>query len=231
MKKIVLLAWGLVTLSTAHAQDTIETAIGADVVSKYVWRGQELGHAAVQPTLGIGYKGFSLTGWGSLGITDASDDEELDITATYTTGRLSVGITDYWLSTPEARYFLYNAHCTSHVFEAGVSYDFGPLSAHWYTNFAGNDGVNKNGDRAYSSYVEIVVPFRLGGAEWTAQVGAVPFATTYYDAHGFALTNLSLQATKTIDITKTFALPLFAGITANPRAQKVYLVFGITLQP
>ena len=84
---------------------------------------------------------------------------------------------------------------------------------------------------AYSSYVEIVVPFRLGGADWTAQAGAVPFATTSYEANGFAVTNLSLRATKIIDITKTFSLPLFAGITANPCAQKAYFVFGLTLQP
>ncbi len=231
MKKTVLFAMGLVAVATTHAQNTIESTVSADVVSKYVWRGLELGHAAVQPTLGISYKGFSLTGWGSLGITDASDSEELDLTATYTVGGLTVGITDYWFNTPETRYFLYDARRTSHVFEAGVGYDFGLLSAHWYTNFAGNDGVNKNGDRAYSSYVEIVVPFRLGGADWTAQAGAVPFATTSYEANGFAVTNLSLRATKIIDITKTFSLPLFAGITANPCAQKAYFVFGLTLQP
>ena len=36
----------------------------------------------------------------------------------------------------------YSAHQTSHVFEANVGYDFGPHALNWYTNFAGNDGVN-----------------------------------------------------------------------------------------
>ena len=55
MKKIVLFALGLVASATAFAQDEIETTISGDVVSSYIWRGQDLGSAAVQPTLGVGY--------------------------------------------------------------------------------------------------------------------------------------------------------------------------------
>ena len=50
--------------------------------------------------------------------------------------------------------------------------------------------VNKDGDRAYSSYFEVSAPFTLGGCDWTATVGAVPFASSFYaDANGFAVTN------------------------------------------
>ena len=54
MKKIVLFAMGLVAVATTHAQNAIESTVSADVVSKYVWRGLELGDVAVQPTLGVG---------------------------------------------------------------------------------------------------------------------------------------------------------------------------------
>ena len=60
MKKIVLLAMGLVMSMTVIAQDEIETMISGDIVSSYIWRGQDLGSAAVQPTLGVGYKGLYL---------------------------------------------------------------------------------------------------------------------------------------------------------------------------
>ena len=56
MKKIVLLAMGLVLSSTALAQDKVETNIKADFVNEYIWRGLKLGDVAVQPTLGVGYK-------------------------------------------------------------------------------------------------------------------------------------------------------------------------------
>ena len=118
------------------------------------------------------------------------------------------------------------------MFEANIGYDFGLCALQWYTNFAGNDGVNKSGDRAYSSYVELSAPFKLGGADWTAAVGAVPYATSFYgEAGGFAVTNVSLKASKDINITKTFSVPVFAGIYANPSTEKAYLAFGFTLRP
>lgn len=230
MKKIVIIAMGLVASATALAQDKVEATIAADFVSQYIWRGLDCGNISVQPTLGIAYKGFSLSAWGSVGFK-SEDTKEFDLTASYTTGGLTVAVTDYWFDNPEPRYFYYNAHSTSHVFEASVAYDFGLLSAAWYTNFAGNDGLTPSGKRAYSSYVEVNAPFRLATCEWTGTVGAVPYATTFYDTSGFAVTNVALKASKDIKITDTFAIPLFAQVIANPSSQKAYFVVGFTLQP
>ena len=237
MKKIVLFAMGLVMSMTAFAQDSekIETTISGDVVSSYIWRGQDLGSAAVQPTLGVGYKGLSLTAWGSYGLVNTADTKEFDLTLAYTIGGLNIGVTDYWFDRggldPDGRYFKYDAHGTNHVFETNVGYDFGPLALQWYTNFAGNDGANKDGKRAYSSYVEVVVPFKLATVDWTATAGAVPWATTSYGTTGFAVTNLSLKATKDIKITDSFSIPVFGQVAGNPCSQKAYLVFGFTLRP
>ena len=230
MKKIVLFAMGLVASATALAQDKIEATIEADFVSKYIWRGQDCGDISIQPTLGIGYKGWSLSAWGSVGFK-SEDLKEFDLTASYSTGGLTVGVTDYWFNSPEERYFYYNAHSTSHVFEAFAVYDFGLLSAAWYTNFAGNDGLNKSGKRAYSSYFEVDAPFRLATCEWTGTLGVVPYATDFYDTSGFAVTNVALKATKDIKITDSFSVPLFAQVVANPCSQKAYFVFGFTLRP
>ena len=234
MKKIVLFAMGMVMGMTAFAQDEIKTTISGDIVSSYIWRGQDLGSVAIQPTLGVGYKGLSLTAWGSYGLTNPDDVKEFDLTLGYTIGGFNIGVTDYWFNAgldPDARYFMYEAHGTNHVFEANIGYDFGPASIQWYTNFAGNDGVNKDGKRAYSSYVEASVPFKLAAVDWSATAGAVPFATDFYGTSGFAVTNLTLKATKDIKVTDSFSIPIFGQVTANPCAQKAYLVFGFTLQP
>ena len=242
MKKIVLLAMGLVMSMTAMAQDEIEnenkveTTISGDIVSSYIWRGQDLGNVSLQPTLGIGYKGLSLTAWGSVGLTNSDDTKEFDLTLAYETGGFNIGITDYWFNAgldPENRYFMYNAHSTNHVFEANIGYDFGFASLQWYTNFAGNDGVNKSGKRAYSSYFEVNVPFKLATVDWTATAGAIPYATSFYNdwTSGFSVTNLALKATKDIKITDSFSIPVFGQVVANPRTQKAYLVLGFTLQP
>ena len=233
---------GLVMSMTAIAQDEIEseskieTTISGDIVSSYIWRGQDLGNVSLQPTLGIGYKGLSLTAWGSVGLTNSDDTKEFDLTLAYTTGGFNIGITDYWFNVgldPDNRYFMYNAHSTNHVFEANIGYDFGFASLQWYTNFAGNDGVNESGKRAYSSYVEASVPFKLATVDWTATVGVIPYATTFYNewTSGFSVTNLALKATKDIKITDSFSIPIFGQVVANPRSQKAYLVLGFTLQP
>ena len=178
------------------------------------------------------YKGFSLTGWGSVGLSKWDDTKEFDLTAAYTTGGFTIGITDYWFNSGDGRYFEYDSHKTAHVFEANIGYDFGPVALNWYTNFAGADGLNKDGDRAYSSYVEATAPFKLGGCDWAASIGAVPFATSFYgDANGFAVTNVSLKATKDLKITDSFSVPVFAQVAANPSTEKAYLVVGFTLQP
>ena len=234
MKKIVLFALGLVASATAFAQDEIETTISGDVVSSYIWRGQDLGSAAVQPTLGVGYKGLSLAAWGSYGIANPADTKEFDLTLGYSIGGFNIGVTDYWFDAgldPDGRYFKYDAHGTNHVFEATVGYDFGFASLQWYTNFVGNDGVNKDGKRAYSSYFEANIPFQLATVNWTATAGAVPFATTSYGTTGFAVTNVALKATKDIKVTDSFAIPIFGQVVANPCSQKAYLVLGFTLQP
>ena len=234
MKKIVLFAMGWAISMATLAQEKVETTICGDVVSSYIWRGQDLGNVSLQPTLGIGYKGLSLTAWGSVGLSDPADTKEFDLTLGYTIGGLNIGVTDYWFNSgldKANRYFKYDAHATNHVFEANIGYDFGLASLQWFTNFAGNDGANKDGKRAYSSYVELTVPFKLAAVDWTATAGAVPFSTDFYGTNGFAVTNLALKATKDIQVTEKFAVPVFGQVVANPCSQKAYLVVGFTLQP
>ena len=213
----------------ASAQEGLQTTINADVVNHYVWRGMELGNASVQPTLGIAWKGLSLSAWGSVGIARAEDMKEIDLTLQYTTGGLTVGLVDYWNDTADPRYLYYQAHGTGHVFEAFAAYDFGPLSVSWQTNFAGNDKKKSQGKQAYSSYAEVQAPFRLATCDWQAAVGLVPYASDYYETTGFAVTNVSLRASKPLKISDQFSLPLFAQLVANPSSGNAYFVFGITI--
>lgn len=214
-------------LPTREGQEGAVTALlGADLVNQYIWRGQDLGNVSLQPTLVVEWKGLSLSAWGSVGLTEATDTKELDLTLCYTIGGLNVGVTDYWFN--DGSYFQYKAYKTTHIWEANIGYDFGFLSVQWFTNFAGDDGLNNDGKRAYSSYFELSAPFQLGGLDWKAAIGAVPYATTSYDANGFCVTNVSLLATKDLVIHKNYHLPVFAGLTANPRSEKLYLLFGVS---
>lgn len=241
LKKIVLFIYmATVIPAMSRAQDKVEGSINADLVSSYIWRGQDLGNISIQPSLSVAYKGFSFSAWGTVGF-EKEDAKEIDLTLGYSAGAFSVSVTDYWVN-GGASYFHYGANNTNHTFEAQIGYDFGLLAVNWYTNFAGTDGVNKEDDRAYSSYISIIAPFKLGGLDWFAEIGATPWATDFYNyientdypdipvcngSNGFAVCDLSLSASKEIKITNSFSIPVFAKMTWNPRSEGTYFVFGL----
>ena len=228
MKRFVIGAFILLFSFPALAQEKVAATLQADLVSQYVWRGQLLGHAAVQPTLGIDWRGFSLSAWGSSGLVKADDVQEIDLAASYTLGGFSLSVTDYWVADGNS-YFLYSRN-SAHTFEATLSYDFGFASLAWSTNFAGSDGVNPAGETAYSSFLEAKVPFRLGSVDWEAALGIVPFATSYYNVDSFNVVHVGLTASKTLLSTEHLRLPLSASLVVNPAAGQTYLVAGLSLQ-
>ena len=63
--------------------------------------------------------------------------------------------------------------------------------------------------------------------DWKAAVGFVPYATSFYNTSGFAVTNVSLTATKDFLICKKYHLPVFVGLTVNPDSEKVYMLCGV----
>ena len=234
--------WGIMAMAllsmampfTAKAQDKVEASAGVDLVSGYVWRGQDLGGVSLQPSASIAYKGFSLGAWGSVGI-ESSDTKEFDLILGYSTGGFSVSVTDYWYNVTgdgvTAKYFQYGAHnaANSHLFEAQIGYDFGPVAVNWYTNFAGDDGVDKDGDRAYSTYINasynIACPAEI---TLTPSVGFTPWKGMY-DADGAAFTDIALKASKNINITDHFSLPLFVQAIVSPSFDKTYLIAGLSI--
>ncbi len=224
-RNLLAMASLILTMPTI-AQEKVEVNVGADVVSSYIWRGQDLSNVSIQPTLSIGYKGFTLTGWGSTGLS-RKDTKEFDLTLGYALKGFSISLTDYWFNNGPG-YFHYNAGNTAHVFEAQIGYDFSVLSVNWYTNFAGNDGVNKNGDRAYASYFNLTAPFSLGGLEWSASIGATPWANTFYNggANGFEVTDISIGAAKELRVTDIYSISFFAKAIWNPATEGAYFVFG-----
>ena len=98
------------------------------------------------------------------------------------------------------------------------------------TTSSGADGVKENGKRAYSSYLALSAPFKLGGLDWTVDLGMIPWETTFYNGYtsGFCVTDISLGASKEIKITDSFSVPTFAKVTVNPRTEGAYFAFGLS---
>ncbi len=76
----------------------VETTVGTDFVSSYVWRGLELGDVSMQPTHGVSYKSLSLSAWVSVGLSISAYTKELYLTLAYSVGGFNIGVTDYWFN-------------------------------------------------------------------------------------------------------------------------------------
>ena len=227
MKKQYILSLLLFMYSfTAYTQDIF---INADFVSSYMWRGMKCGNAAVQPTLGITMGGFTLSAWGSTEFRN--ENNEIDLTLEYQFKRLTLNVTNYFEQSEEEPfdYFNYAAHSSGHTFEAGAGYTISekfPLTASWYTVFAGND-YREDGKRAWSSYCELSYPFSVKDVNMSVEAGFTPWESMYSDK--FNVVNIGLSATKEIKITSNFSLPIFGKLIANPYEEQLYFVVGITL--
>ena len=82
--------------SAASAQEKITVNGNIDLVNNYVWRGMDQNSGfSVQPTLGLSYKGLSLSAWGSQSLTNNADRDvqELDLNLSYSIGGLSATLT------------------------------------------------------------------------------------------------------------------------------------------
>lgn len=214
--------------TTINAQDKAEFSIGADVVSSYVWRGVYQTGVSVQPGMEISYKGFSLGAWGS---TDFDLFKEVDFSLGYSTGGFSATVTDYWWDGQFSRYG--GDYDNSHRLEGTLAYTFCevfPLTASWSTFFLGED-EKENGDRAYSTYVELAYPFSIGEIDLLASVGAAPWTSPTWlptDNTGFQVANISLAAAKEIEVTEKYSIPVFIQLSLNPAMEDIQFIFGIS---
>ena len=224
--------------SAASAQEKITVNGNIDLVNNYVWRGMDQNSGfSVQPTLGLSYKGLSLSAWGSQSLTNNADRDvqELDLNLSYSIGGLSATLTDYWWGGLHSPYGYYkqgpadNPVDGGHHFEATLAYSFGdklPLTLSWSTWFAGADVRTDSDKRSYSTYInasyDIACP---GDVTLTPSVGFTPWQG-YYNGKA-AITDFSLKATKDVALSDKLSLPIFVQAIASPVNDHVYLVAGI----
>jgi hypothetical protein len=222
----LILFAGTCVVPTAQAQSV---DLGADIMSRYVWRGTDFGNtAAIQPSLSYSSGGFTVGAWGSFDLSPVNGTavNENDLYASYafetSAGTFSLSVTDFYFSNPGNEFFDYS-DTGAHVIEPGLSYS-GPVSLSASINAHGADS---------EVWLEAGVPFSVQDVDLSVALGGTPNdGSAYYGTDAdtdAAITKLSLTASKGISITESFTLPISASYYLNPYSERSYFIFGISL--
>ena len=216
MKRIIIiLALTLIGVSAfsfkAFAKDTEEKEpdffyeVGADLVSSYLWRGQNLGGLSIQPSVTVGWKGLYLCTWANIGADNWKFEElnpELDITIGYENFGFQLDLTHLYYFYGD-KYFKGltdpNNIYSGSTMELHAGINIGewtekiPLSIDWYTTVLGYDpvynkynilekNINGNYKRAYSTYIQLGYDIKLPlDIILGVKVGFTPWKGMYSD--------------------------------------------------
>jgi hypothetical protein len=220
-------------------------SFGADLVSRYVWRGKDYGNSpAIQPNVAFSVAGLKVGVWGSYSMVYnpvTGNYAEFDPYISYTYKWFTLGITDYFatngISPNDNKYFNYNSKTTWHTYEACLSFNGTekvPLQIYVGTLFYGADkGKDSTGvyglgtDNNYSTYLEASYQFYVKGIGVKPFIGGIPFGSAWYGPYGGVI-NCGFTLSKSLKLSKEYELPLFASVVGNPQAQNVFLVFGLS---
>lgn len=233
-KSIHMIVLLIIFSSTVMAQ---EISLGADFVSRYIWRGFDLGGNApsIQPTIEFTKGGLTAGFWGAYSFANPTNLEEIDIYASYALSlgesgsSLSIGIIDYTNPNSGTRMGSFANYddpngAGAHFIEvsAGLS---GPES--FPLSLALNMFVHNVQDNPI--YFEVGYSTSVGEVPLSFFVGGTPSDNAYYGTTGFSLINIGFSVSKEIKITESFSLPVFGTISLNPAQENLFYVLGVSL--
>jgi len=231
--RIVYSAALLVTFATVPQSDVEaqSVSVGADAVSRYIWRGTDFGESfSIQPALSVSFGSVEIGTWASYATNpESAGANEHDLWVGYTvetesSGSFSLGVTDYHFPTPGSDGFF--------------DFDGDGNGAHWiepYVSYSGPESfpvtlygaVFVHNDPDNSIYLQASYPIPLDGVDLGLTVGAVAGESSFYGTDGFALVNLGLSASKSIQLNESVGLPVTVSYILNPDTERTFLVFGI----
>ncbi len=231
LRSVCFILLSLVVLPGAMAQGGAKFELGADLYSRYVWRGTDFGNSpAIQPWATFSVSGFSIGTWGSYA-TNSKAMQEADLFVSYDIKDVvTLAVTDYFFpngSSANNNYFDYNEDSTGHVFEGTATFNglsTLPLTLSVSYNFYGADPDN-------SLYMELGYGNTFRDVEYNIFVGGATGAYYLYgkNDNNFGIVNVGIGLSKAIRISETWSLPVNTSLITNPTAESIFIVFGISL--
>jgi hypothetical protein len=240
---VALLLICICMVTTSMAQEKVAITTGFDFYSRYAWRGLDIANTpSLQPTLAAGYQGFELGIWGAYTLSNqAWDSDEIDFWLGYTadlsnSAAFSLLATDYYYPNAGIDFFNFNNYDATfsngqpnpgaHLFELGVSVtgpEKFPVTMSGYVNVYNDAGNN--------TYFEIDYPLSLDDADLNFFVGATGGSKdnpSYYGADEFKVINVGVEATRDLQVSESFSMPLHLKFYINPNEEFSHFVVGLS---
>jgi len=202
---------------------TINTNV--DLVSRYIWRGIEIGHApSIQPGLSATWRNFTLGAWGAYKMT-GDGIQETDFYLSKTFKNVTLAVWDYWIFNDTTSFDISDFHekTTAHILEAQILFSGGKtIPLNFLTSY-----FFYGADASKSIYLELQYVYKYGPADLTLFAGFQAKGTYYATKASFV--NFGGTVKKSIPISDRFSLPVSISLIVNPYERSSYLVAGITL--
>lgn len=244
------------TITAQEEESSSPFDAGLDIYSSYIWRGSKFGTGpAFQPWVEAGFGNFAVGAWGSVN-AGAEEALEMDLYLGYSFDfGLSLTVTDYYFGGDWTDFNTMHYIEPSIAYEIG---DFSFTAAYMLMAgaeaidaVAGDPGspavVNADGtitpavdaiDAVIATdaigigeegdmYFEAAYSFKNASLAIGAGDGAYT-ATDDDPEGGFNICNVSFGASKDIEITEKFALPLSGAVTLNPATGGFFITVGVS---
>lgn len=188
--------------------------LGADIYSRYVWRGTDFGNTpAVQPYINYSIGGLEVGAWSSWSVTGATGGNENDLYASYSYNDFSLTATDYFFPGYTGDDGIDDfGESGAHTVELSAGYSFADLSFLAAVNVLGNDSDN-------SKYVEVNYGF-YEEKDLAANVFIGAGDYIYSQDNNFTVVNLGISVSRG---------RYNAAYIINPDQRTSFLTFGIAL--
>jgi hypothetical protein len=222
---LVLLLCAASLFAQSESSSKVTVTANVDLVSRYIWRGLDFGHApSIQPGLAVQWNDFKLGAWGAYKMT-GEGGQETDFYISKTIGFATFALWDYFSFNDTSKFdlFDYKQKTTSHLLEAQLLLSGGKiLPFNFFSSY-----FFYGSDLSKSLYFELQYEHKSKLADLMVFAGYQAKGNYYASSANFV--NIGCTLKKFVPVTDRLTLPVYLSFIVNPANKVPYLVVGITL--
>lgn len=220
------------TVYANKTDDLLNTNIQVDFRSMHTWRGFAASYSpTIEPSFDISNDNYKTGIWFAQSLD--GNYSELDLFFTYTYRSFSLTLYDYYCPPSiqaSNEITNYEKTSTNHTIELNLSFNGNkniPLKILLATMIYGDDLNPETNQNYYSTYVQLAYSTEINKNAINLFLGMNTFNGYYGENVG--VVNAGLTASRSLNVYKSFVIPVQASLITNPLSNSLFLSFGFTL--